>query len=181
DMRMPILDGYEATQQIRQRELQNPTLTPTVIIALTANVFEEDRARALDVGCNDFVRKPFQEAELLQKMMHYLGVEYCTVTADPSESSSIPFFDTFDANAALQALPESWLTQFYDATIALDSTQMTLLIEQIVSEQTLLATYLQHKIDNFDLQQILELVQEARQVQRQAKNRSLKTGAIEIQ
>lgn len=180
DMRMPILDGYEATQQIRQRELQTPTLAATVIIALTANVFEEDRARALDVGCNDFVRKPFQEAELLQKIRHYLGVEYCTVEADPSESPVIPFFDAFNATAALQTLAESWLTQFYDATIALDSTQMTSLIEQIALEHPMLATYLQQKIDNFDLQQILELLQEVRQIQEQEKNVCSRTGAIEV-
>ncbi|NJO78687.1 MAG: PAS domain S-box protein [Cyanobacteria bacterium RM1_2_2] len=164
DMRMPLLDGYEATQQIRNRELQAPPPTPTVIIALTANAFEEDKDRALAIGCDDFVRKPFQEAELLQKMAHYLGVEYLYAEADPSEMNAEATLQPFDVIAALQSLPASWLTQLHQATIQLDNTQMLVLIEQIKPEQPTLAALLIHKLDNFDLQQILDLLQEVRSI-----------------
>jgi PAS domain S-box-containing protein len=165
DMRMPILDGYEATQQIRHRELQTPTLTPTVIIALTANVFEEDEGKALAIGCNDFMRKPFQEEELLEKMADYLGVKYLYAEADEIGVNAEATLSSFDAIAALQALPAAWLDQLHQATIQLDNTQMTALIEQVTPEQPTLAALLKQKLENFDLQQILDLLQAAKQTE----------------
>jgi two-component system sensor histidine kinase/response regulator len=72
DMRMPVMDGYEATRQIKAQETDS---YPT-IIALTANVFEEERQKILSAGCDDVVRKPFQQEELLTKISQYLGVRY---------------------------------------------------------------------------------------------------------
>lgn len=48
----------------------------TVIIALTASVFEATRLQALQIGCNSFMRKPFQENELLKQIVTFLGVQY---------------------------------------------------------------------------------------------------------
>ncbi|NJM27292.1 MAG: response regulator, partial [Pseudanabaena sp. RU_4_16] len=55
DMRMPVMDGYEAARQIKAQ----PKGQATVIIALTASAFEEERAVVLSTGCNDFLPKPF--------------------------------------------------------------------------------------------------------------------------
>ncbi|HEY9664611.1 MAG TPA: PAS domain-containing protein, partial [Allocoleopsis sp.] len=164
DIRMPILNGYDATQQIRQRERQTSTATPTVIIALTANVFEEERVKALNVGCNDFVRKPFQETDLLQKMADYLGVAYLYADPEP-EADSFALPNSFEPIAALRNLAQSWLTQLYEATIELDNTRMTVLIQQIAAEHPMLATFLLQKIDNFDLQQILDLLQQVQPIE----------------
>lgn len=83
DMRMPLMDGYTATQQIRAKNWHKPP----IIIALTANAFEEERSIALSVGCDDFVRKPFQENIILEKIAEYLGVQY--TYAAPSDRSSV--------------------------------------------------------------------------------------------
>lgn len=56
DMRMPVMDGYEATRQIKSH-LKGQA---TVIIALTASALEEERTIILSAGCDDFVRKPFR-------------------------------------------------------------------------------------------------------------------------
>ena len=77
DMRMPIMDGYAATKEIRAKIWTKPP----IIIALTANAFEEERMVALSIGCDDFVRKPFQEHTILEKIAEYLGVEY--IHAEP--------------------------------------------------------------------------------------------------
>ena len=58
DMQMPYIDGHEATRQIRAAGDNG-----TVIVALSASAFEEDRERALAEGCDDFVRKPFRAEE----------------------------------------------------------------------------------------------------------------------
>jgi CheY-like chemotaxis protein/anti-sigma regulatory factor (Ser/Thr protein kinase) len=62
DCQMPIMDGLEATRLIRQ----SPDIYGTpVIIALTANAFEEDQQRCLAVGMNDFISKPIENDVLL--------------------------------------------------------------------------------------------------------------------
>jgi CheY-like chemotaxis protein len=70
DCRMPELDGYEATRQIRR--LQGPA-SKVPIIALTASAFREDRMRAEQAGMNDFIAKPFVDDELVQKCLSWLG------------------------------------------------------------------------------------------------------------
>ncbi len=57
DLQMPVMDGYSATQHIRQWEAQQQR-QPLPIIALTADAFDEDRKRCFGVGMNDFLTKP---------------------------------------------------------------------------------------------------------------------------
>lgn len=68
---MEDLDGYQTTHRIRS----DPAL-PSPIITLTAFAFEEDKEKALAMGFDDFVRKPFQETEIFRKLSTHLGVEY---------------------------------------------------------------------------------------------------------
>jgi CheY-like chemotaxis protein len=157
DMRMPVMDGYEATQRIRAREPET-SFMPTKIIALTASAFEEDRSRVLGAGCNDFVRKPFQETELLEKMAEHLAVQYLYQETDQTESAICTKI-SFDVVAALRTVPAPLLAQLYQATIQLDSNQLVLLIEQIAPDQPALAHLLTEKLDNFDLEYILNLLQ----------------------
>lgn len=72
DMRMPEMDGFEATRQIKN----SPGGAETAIVALTASVFDRDREEVLSVGCDDFVGKPFQYEELLKKMSRLLGLQF---------------------------------------------------------------------------------------------------------
>ncbi|MFT7309664.1 MAG: CheY-like chemotaxis protein, partial [Paracoccaceae bacterium] len=67
DMSMPIMDGLEATRQIRELEArQGGPAIP--IIALTANAYEADRKRCLDAGMNGYLTKPFRKMALLQEI-----------------------------------------------------------------------------------------------------------------
>jgi PAS domain S-box-containing protein len=69
DMQMPKLNGVEATQQIRQL----PGYRDTPIIAMTANVFAEDKAQCLAAGMNDFLFKPFNPDELFTVLLRSLS------------------------------------------------------------------------------------------------------------
>jgi CheY-like chemotaxis protein len=71
DVMMPELDGLQATLQIRQWEASHAR-PPCPIIAVTANVFDENRRRCAEVGMNDFIPKPFIFAELRQTLSAWL-------------------------------------------------------------------------------------------------------------
>ena len=73
DIRMPVMDGLEATAQIRA--LDNENLASIPIIAMTANAFNEDVKKALDAGMNAHVAKPFNVSDLLEKINACLDEE----------------------------------------------------------------------------------------------------------
>ncbi len=76
DMRMPVMDGYEATKRIKS----SPGGADTIVIALTASAFEEDRMKVMAHGCDDFVRKPFREHEIFEVLSKHLGVKFISET-----------------------------------------------------------------------------------------------------
>ena len=68
DMRMPNVNGLDATRQIRQL----PEYKHVPIIAMTANVFDEDKALCIAAGMNDFLPKPFTPTELFATLLRAL-------------------------------------------------------------------------------------------------------------
>lgn len=69
DISLPVIDGWEATRQLRA----NPATQALPIIALTAHAMAGEREKALDVGCNDFETKPVDLPKLLEKINALLG------------------------------------------------------------------------------------------------------------
>ena len=67
DIKMPVMDGLEATRQIK-------ALMPDLpVIALTANAFDSDRHDAFAAGCNDFISKPVNAEKCIQTIAKYIG------------------------------------------------------------------------------------------------------------
>src|SRR5687767_4531384 len=72
DFRMPVMDGHEAIRRIRAAAGGNEPK----IIAVTASAMDENRQELMEIGADDFIGKPFREAELFQKIHDHVGVEY---------------------------------------------------------------------------------------------------------
>lgn len=67
DMKMPVMDGLDATREIRKLDTEIP------IIVLTANAFDCDRQKSMDAGCTDYMAKPIIATDLLAMIKKYLG------------------------------------------------------------------------------------------------------------
>ncbi|WP_052049621.1 hybrid sensor histidine kinase/response regulator [Leptolyngbya sp. KIOST-1] len=160
DMQMPVLSGYDTALAIRAQE-QTLALPPTTIIALTANAFEDDRVRALDHGCDDFVRKPFQMELLLAKLSEHLGVQY-TYAAPAEEAGRPQALDSSEAIALLRTLPDLLLKQMQLASLQLDSHQLSCFAAQLPPDLAPLSTWLTQQIDDFAFDTVYDLIQAAR-------------------
>jgi signal transduction histidine kinase/CheY-like chemotaxis protein len=68
DVQMPVMDGYEATKQLREKGF-----TGVPIIGLSANAMKEDKQSAIDAGMNDYLTKPIKQKSLISMLREYLG------------------------------------------------------------------------------------------------------------
>ncbi len=85
DIQMPVMDGYEATRQIRQAEVGSTTHVP--IIAMTAAVLDEDRDRCLAAGMDDFIAKPINIKSLFETVERLTGSTPSTAVAAPAATN----------------------------------------------------------------------------------------------
>jgi len=69
DLSLPVIDGWEATRQIKA----NPATQSTPIIALTVHAMAGDEQKALEAGCDDYDTKPVNLKRLLEKIGNLLG------------------------------------------------------------------------------------------------------------
>ncbi|MBK6999678.1 MAG: response regulator [Rhodoferax sp.] len=149
DMRMPVLDGYQTTRQIRAL----PGGKHVRIVALTASVFEQDRREVLAAGCDDLVSKPFEEAKIFTVMHEQLGTRYrygnLTITkAIPDE----PF-----ENINLSSLQPDIVDKLRTAAEELDIEKIQAIANQLESMHPKIAEALNGLIKNFDLHKIADL------------------------
>lgn len=72
DIRMPKVDGFEATRRIKA----NTNIKTPVIIATTASAFEDERKKVISAGCDDFIRKPIQETAVFDTIAQHLNVKF---------------------------------------------------------------------------------------------------------
>jgi CheY-like chemotaxis protein len=156
DMRMPVMDGYEATKRIKA----TPTKPSPVIIALTASAFEEERAVALSVGCNDFTLKPFREAEIFEKIKEHLGVDYI-YEASEEDTSATSAEETLPEEVVMSAstLPGDLIANLQVATIQGRFNQMLGLIEEIRAHNPAFANKLANLVNNYAYDDVLQLLQ----------------------
>ncbi len=152
DIRMPVLDGYEATRRIKAT-LRGQA---TVVIALTASAFEHDQVGILSAGCDDFVSKPVRETLVFEKIAEHLGVRF--VYEDEPEEIPAPA-DGAPTAAALARLPEPLRGALRSAVLVADIEQIHSTVAEIRLHDAPLADGLARLAEAFRIDQLLALVQ----------------------
>ncbi|MEG4111000.1 ATP-binding protein [Microcoleus sp. Pol12A6] len=167
DMRMPVMDGYEATKQIKAKASSTSPLVKggedvsetqaTAIVAITASSFEEEKAVVLSTGCDDFVRKPFREANIFDVLHKHIGVQFVF-----EELNAAPSFPENEVNVltktAFSELPPELVANLQQAISNLDLEQMQTVISQIREINQPLARASAACIKNFQYEQLLNLI-----------------------
>ncbi len=154
DLRMPVMNGYEAIEQIKSSTKGQAT----AIIALTASILEEEKAVVLSVGCDDFMRKPFREAEIFEMMEKHLGVRYIY---EDSVESQLPQeeMSQSDLESALVQMPREWAVSLYNATVEGDVGAVAEAIALIPSPLSPLARTLSTWANQYQFEKIIELIE----------------------
>ncbi|MBD0312081.1 MAG: response regulator, partial [Microcoleus sp. T3-bin5] len=159
---MPEMDGFEAVRQIRYKEKQ--TQWRTVIIALTASTFEERKGEIIAAGCDDFVRKPFQEQILFDKMACYLGVRYIYQELPRLEAGGLGRYfvsekpDSFFGGLLAQ-MPQSWVQELYEAANDVNEELAIEIVDRIWESHPTLAHALKDLLTDYRLDKIMDLTQ----------------------
>lgn len=154
DMRMPVMDGYTATKHIKA----TPKGKSTIIIAVTASVFEEERTVVLSAGCDDFLRKPFREAEIFEIMNRHIGVRYIYQNQTNDSSSSSEVVKYILKPADFQNIPVPLLMNLKQSIINIDLDSADLIIAEIAQDNPHVAKSIKHYLENFDYEKILDLI-----------------------
>ncbi|MEI6435626.1 MAG: PAS domain S-box protein [Bacteroidota bacterium] len=160
DMRMPVMDGYEATRRIKSTEKGKQT----PVVALTASSFEEERKKTMALGMHDYIRKPFRENELFSVIGKVLGIKYVYQDETPWSKTKYHNDDSFVEDIA--KLPDRLVVQMRDAVASADLDLLIELINAIDPGNSELAHRLMSLANNYDydhLQKILSKMEQSNQ------------------
>jgi CheY-like chemotaxis protein len=153
DLRMPVMNGYEATERIKS--YAHTWHTP--IVALSASTLEEEKSLFKAAGCDDFVGKPFSENVIFDKIAQHLGIRYVYEAVSPTSQNN--FRSKFKLTAdTLKIMPNQWLNQLELAALMLDRDALNQLLQQIPAEHVDFKNALQKQINDFDFDEILSLI-----------------------
>ena len=160
DMRMPIMDGYEATSIIREL----PGGKQVKIVAITASAFKEQRKDIIKAGCDDVLHKPIQTHEIFESIAYHLGVRYIYERQNNSISAEISTL-TIEMMAKLPTHLREALrrpSQYLDVKITNQAIQL------IRRDYPEIAEALQLLVDEFSFDQIIKLLNDSERVHNEA-------------
>jgi PAS domain S-box-containing protein len=151
DFRMPVMDGHEAIRRIRAL----PGGAAPKIIAVTASAMDENRQELMEIGADDFISKPFREAEVFQKIHAHVGVEYVyaehSVAASKDEAAEL-------TPESLVGWPQDLIDPMREAVITADLDLLLAKIEEVELRDPRVAQGLRQLAEGFQYQKLLDLL-----------------------
>ncbi len=143
------------------RTMPDRSNTNTIIIALTASAFEEERQKILSIGCDDFIRKPFKQEVLLEKLSKHLGLKYTnqvetTNTVVVDQATQI-FVSVAELLGHLSQMSPEWLQQIHYAAASCSDELILELLKQIPSDNAQVFQVLRDLANNYQFEKIMEL------------------------
>lgn len=154
DIRMPVMDGLEATKLIRAAEKG----MDIKIVALSAHVLAGEVTEILAAGCDDFVGKPYRENEIFEVMAKKLTLRYIYKTIQDEEANVVT--DRKIDDEQLTEIPKSLLSELQHSVIELDSKKIQETITQIGEVDAALGASLKALANNMKYTQLLSLLKE---------------------
>lgn len=153
DLRMPVLDGLEAMRRIKAQ----PDGNKTVILALTAAVFYEDRTAALLAGAADLIGKPMKEEVLFEKIREHLGVEFI-YEDEPGQRAQPELATGLQRREAVSSLPAEVRAALAEAILDGDSERIDALIGEAAEYNQAAAIYMRKLAEQYDYDTLSGLV-----------------------
>ncbi|BAZ65290.1 multi-sensor hybrid histidine kinase [Fischerella sp. NIES-4106] len=171
DMQMPVMDGYEATTEIRKKQdaqknrsdhAKNKNIPTssfhTKIIALTAYAFEEQRQAMISAGCDDFISKPFREEEIFDQIAKHLGVSYIYFESGIVDQNNAVQYRRL-THEDLKVMPDTWIQKLYTAAKECNDEIIFQLLVHIPTQYPNLIELLTQITYNFRFDEIIEITE----------------------
>ena len=150
DIRMPVMNGMEATQRIKATEAGQSTK----IVAVTAHALEEERKEILASGCDEFIRKPLRENEIFGALSKHLGVKFLYAEEKAAGAEEIIALQVTD----LQKLPPGLIKELLSAVELLDRQVCLDVVSRISGFDEKLADRLRRMVENLQYHDILKIL-----------------------
>jgi predicted ATPase/signal transduction histidine kinase/CheY-like chemotaxis protein len=144
DLVMPVMNGFEAVEIIRKDFKELP------IIAISANVFEADKQKSLQAGCNAFLPKPIEEQKLFNALIEYLSLDWVYEQEEVIEK----------VEETLIPPPAEELEKLYELAMMGDMREIKDFANQLDEEYAVFANKVVELADGFEDEVILSLVEE---------------------
>ena len=157
DVRMPIMNGYEAVENIRRQEAESGR-KPVTIVALTASAFTHEREKLLEIGCDGFVAKPFREHVLFDMMKQHLHLEFeyerNNGSPQPEHKNQPRVEETIRAD--IHALPQPLFNRLKAIVERADMAAIGDIMDEIEGHNKSLSNELRAMVNRFAFDEILE-------------------------
>ncbi|MEN8130024.1 MAG: response regulator [Pseudomonadota bacterium] len=150
DIKMPIMDGYEATRLIRDSS-KGETCR---IIVISANISEEGSSKIIEAGCDDYLRKPFRDTDLFTAIEKHLNLRFTYSDDDKQQSESI----IEKLSSGLTGLPREWKQTFRVATMEGKLQDMEKLLDDITQSHSELAKAMKKMLVRYDMDGLLQML-----------------------
>ena len=145
DILMENLDGLQTMKIIRQKEKD----FNIPIIALSANVFEEDKKQAINAGANDFLPKPVEEKDILLILEKYLKIELIYENKKDD-------FEKNDISEELQNLPKEFFQKFNEQILSMNNEAILAFINEYKLSFEL-QNHIENLLNEYKYQELMDL------------------------